>query len=409
MDELTPLLQDDESLSPIEVPADREQPVEVSIDGDGSDSNLIHRPTRRDSETTAANDSKGATSPPAVSQQDDDSLQSALNADDSQQSPPEAPQTVRPSKDKFVDLPLAGKTDVETVITGPDIAIESIEFLTPSGIRLSQLPDGSSAVLVDQEHGDQLAELAVIDGATVFRWSESAAKNSLSAKLSHGRFVLADGQSVYLRPSIETDPYTLSLDPRRMRPSWKLDAPLLPEFSRLELDLNVPASIDLAWHTPFNSTRPSRGTAIAILTPPDGESVAIAVKIDVDCSRKLTCRTQYGYRLAPSMPWRPLTQAGFVAENQQMNRSRESLLLRRELLGDNYKRAGVMEQRLMRRSVDKLDADIEQMEWLCDQMRDLGELAMEMQNTVSLDMHLYVQWPDSKQTVLKTSLSDREQ
>ncbi len=334
---------------------------------------------------------------------DDQSLEAVLSGEASDQDVAESPQQTRPSQDRFVELSSANDTAAETVIDQTGAAIERLEFPRPIPIVLSTPGDDGTVELINQESGNRIAHLTRSGPTTVLRWSESASKDRLAQKLLHGRLVLAGGEVVYLRPSIETDAYPISMDPRQLRPSWKLGGPLLPDVARLEIDLQVPDSIDLAWHTPLDLDRARHGTAIAILTPTDGETVAFAVKVDVDCSRKLTCRLQYGARLDSALPWSPLSQTRFVIEKTRLSRNRSSLLLQRDLFKQSYDSASAMERKMMRGRGERIDADLDRLDAMLDRMSMLGELAIRVHESVKLDLHAFVQWPDASQTLLRTT------
>ena len=332
-----------------------------------------------------------------------DTLESVLKSEISNQDAVEVPQQIRPSRDRFVELPPSDDRETETVIDQSAASIERLEFPHPFSIALSDPATDGTLDLINQQNGNRIAHLIRTGPATVFRWSDNAARDGQSQKLVHGRLVLSGGQSVYLRPSIETDPYSISLDPRRWRPSWLLGTPLLADVSRLEIDLSVPDSIDLAWHTPFDSARPHHGTAIAILTPTDGETVAIAVKLDIDCSRKLSCRMQFGGRLDPALPWIPLSRASFATEYASRTENLSKLVMQRGMFEQRYRSASQMDRTMMRTDGLRMDAAIERSEAVLERLDLLGELAVKIEQNAKLHLHALVQWPDATQTLLRTT------
>ncbi|WP_372899358.1 hypothetical protein, partial [Stieleria sp.] len=335
-----------------------------------------------------------------------ETLESVLQSDASDQDAAEVPQQTRPSADRFVELPPRGDSQTETVIDPSGGSVERIEFPSPVAIALSDAATDDTRNLINQQTGNPIAQLIRTGPATVLRWSDNAARDGLSQKLLHGRLVLSDGQSVYLRPSIESDPYPLSLDPRRWRPSWPLGAPLPADVSRLEIELSAPDSIDLAWHTPFDPEHPHHGSAIAILTPTDGETVAIAVKLDIDCARKLSCRMQFGGRLDPSLPWVPLSRESFAAENALWTENHRKLVMQRGMYKQSYSSANQMDRQMMRTRGQRIEADLERAEAVLERLTLLGELAVRIEQHVKLHLHALVQWPDAPQTLLRTTSQD---
>ncbi|MDV6032289.1 MAG: hypothetical protein F9B45_19820 [Phycisphaera sp. RhM] len=331
-----------------------------------------------------------------------ETLESVLHSDPSDQDAAEVLQPTRPSPDRFVELPPSGDSETETVIAPSAASVERIEFPSPNSITLSDAATDITRDLINQQNGNPIAQLIRTGPATVLRWSDNASRDGLSQKLLQGRLVLSDGQSVYLRPSIESDPYPLSLDPRRWRPSWPLGAPLPADVSRLELELSVPDSIDLAWHTPFDPAHPHHGSAIAILTPTDAETVAIAVKLDINCSRKLSCRMQFGGRLDPSLPWVPLSRESFAAENALWTETHRKLVMQRRMYKQSYSSANQMDRQMMRTRGQRIEADLERAEAILERLTLLGELAVRIEQHVKLHLHALVQWADAPQTLLRT-------
>ncbi|WP_145208542.1 hypothetical protein [Planctomycetes bacterium TBK1r] len=335
-----------------------------------------------------------------------ETLESVLQSDASDQDAAEVPQQTRPSADRFVELPPRVDSQTETVIDPSAGSVERIEFPSAVAIALSDAATDDTRNLINQQTGNPIAQLIRTGPATVLRWSDNAARDGLSQKLLHGRLVLSDGQSVYLRPSIESDPYPFSLDPRRWRPSWPLGAPLPADVSRLEIELSAPDSIDLAWHTPFDPEHPHHGSAIAILTPTDGETVAIAVKLDIDCSRKLSCRMQFGGRLDPSLPWVSLSRESFAAENALWTENHRKLVMQRGMYKQSYSSANQMDRQMMRTRGQRIEADLERAEAVLERLTLLGELAVRIEQHVKLHLHALVQWPDAPQTLLRTTSQD---
>ncbi|QEF99904.1 hypothetical protein Mal15_39710 [Stieleria maiorica] len=344
---------------------------------------------------------------PGMDVADDVTLEDVLSTDAPEQDVPEVLQETRPSEDRFVELPPASDTAAESVIDQTGATIERLDFPSEIPIVMSGPDEDGTTELINQQSGNRIAQLTRSGPSTVLRWSESASKDRLAQKLLHGRLVLSGGEIVYLRPSIETDAYPISMDPRELRPSWKLGGPLLPEVARLEIDLQVPDSIDLAWHTPLDPNHARDGTAIAILTPTDGETVAIAVKMEIDCSRTLSCRLQYGARLDSAMPWSSLSQASFAMENTALVRNRSKLLLQRDLFKQSYGAASTMERTMMRGRGERIDAELERLDATIDRMSMLGELAIRVHESVKLNLHAFVQWPDAAQTLLRTKAKDQ--
>lgn len=335
----------------------------------------------------------------------DQGLQQLLEGKSNEPDGPENAQGIRPAQSRFVRLPAAKQTDQPLRINAEGVAVESLEF--PSEIPIELSASGEDKALIATETGIRIAGLSANGESTTLAWTEEAKDQKVSSQLVHGRLIDANGDSIYLRPSIETDAFQLSLNPRHMRPSWKLGAPIHPNASRLELDLEVPESLDLAWVTPFNPTRPRRGTAVAVLTPKDGETVSLAIKITAECDRKLTCRIQFAGRLDDTLGWMPLTGQGLLQSAEQLNGQDAVLQSRIEQSEGSLAYASLSESRFTKRRIKGLKDQQKELAAIRERMTLLALLAMELESSVKLRPHLYVQWPGSeRQTILQVGESE---
>jgi hypothetical protein len=316
---------------------------------------------------------------------------------------PESPQRIRSTERKFVQLPPRRDTGTRVTVGELGGAIRRIEFPVELPIAFAEPNGQDSAELINQRNGNTIARLTRKSGRTGFQWSENAQKESPAAQMVHGRLIDAAGESVFLRPSIETDPLHLSIDRKEMRPSWELDGPILRNASQLEIDLSVPPNIHLDWIRPFNSTRPSDGSAVALLTPTNRETVAILVQVKVKCSSRLTCEMQYAARLDPNLPWHALTKEGF----EQANRIVESRLVNLAVgpTRSDWVYAGSDEATRLRikRQQDLVNQQREELESASNRLEMLSDLVSQMESSVTLKMHLFVRWPDARQTILRTT------
>ncbi|MCA9137791.1 MAG: hypothetical protein KDB00_13560 [Planctomycetales bacterium] len=385
-----------------ELPAPTEQPVDLDLSFSTLDETFLSNIPQPDVILDGASLSMEAKASGDQSGEANRSLGDVLDGDNAEDDVPELPQDTRPTVDRFVDLPPEAKTDLITTIDDLGVAIRRIEFPFDSPIELASAAADGSLDVVDRKTGNPFARLSTDGKSTQFAWLEDAANNGAASQLIHGRLIDENGGTIFLRPSIESNPFALSLDQRRRRPSWTIGAPILPDLTRLEIDLAVPKTIDLAWQNPFNAARPRRGSAVAILNPKDGETVSIAVKMDIECTRKLTCKMHYAYQLGPNMAWWPLTESGFAEHSNLIKTNWEHIEFRRVQAEQDYGSAGIADRKLMKRKMDDIQRIQEQLEQIAERMRMLRSLAVEIETNVTLSMHLYVQWPDSQQTLLRT-------
>lgn len=315
---------------------------------------------------------------------------------------PESEQPVRVAKTRFVELPTTSKTNSVAVVDAAGVELRAIEFPQDVPISMSA-PDLRDTVnLVNDRTGVVLASLRRdASGARVFQWVQGAANDSLSNRFVHGRLVDANGGLIYLRPAIEADGMPLALNIRN--PSWSLGAPILRAASELQLELSVPDSIDLAWQTPFNVTRPRKGEAIAILTPTDGETVAVAIKLKVETDRRLSCKLEYACRLDPKWRWMPLTEAGLSDFQQRFQQYEDQFGMYKRGIEQQYDLASSNERSFLREQKAKMEVAEQELKLMRQRLAMLTSLISQMETQVGLELHLYVQWPESQQTILRTA------
>lgn len=318
---------------------------------------------------------------------------------------PESPQRIRAADVQFVALPRALNPDKSAKVPGTPSDFESIEFPIDIPVRLDP-PDaeGKPVTLVSLRDQEGLAEIRAGESGTQFAWTDLAKANSTAAQVHHGKIKLTGGGTIYMRPAIETDPMRLRLAVRDANPSWDIGWPILPKVSRLEIGVQAPDDIEYAWIEPFDPKNARRGRAIAVVTPPDGESVAIAVQFNVRCSSKLSCRLRYAARLDPSQPWQPLTKSSLIQISNSILSQRNSMATRRQTFQQFYDSADTTQRRMMRRKRDDMERAAEQLDATFKRIDLLRSLATTIEDQVRVSLRLSVQWPDGQsQTILQTT------
>ncbi|MEO1529147.1 MAG: hypothetical protein AAFX06_27315 [Planctomycetota bacterium] len=318
---------------------------------------------------------------------------------------PDSPQRIRAADVQFVALPRSLDSSQLAKVPGAAADFESIVFPIDVPVRLSR-PDDEQAPLMLVSLSDQknLAEIITKDGGSKFAWTDFAKADSASKQIQHGKITKSDGGTIFMRPAIEADPMKLLLGVRDSHPSWDIGWPILPKVSRLEVDILAPEDVEYAWVEPVDPTKPRRCRAVAVLTPPDGESVAIAVQFNIRCGSKLSCHLKYAARLDPSQPWQPLTKSGLNQISRSIVSQQHSMATRRATFEQFYSNADSMQRRLMRRKQEEMERAAEQIDATAKRIELLRSLAANLEDRVQVSFRLFVQWPDGQQqTILQTA------
>lgn len=330
-----------------------------------------------------------------------ETLDKALELPEQPSNIPEAPQTIRPAPSRYAQLPTSPKPGRPAKVAKSGTQVVALDF--PVHFPIDLVVESNGALLVNSKTDTTIGKLFKDERGVMFDWEEPAIRDSFAKRLMHGRLGPLTGQPIYLRPSIETDPFHLSLRARDTHPTWNLGGEILSNVTRLDVELNVPNSLEYGWSEPFDSTDPSRGSAVAILTPPDGESVAVAVQVNVRCDRRLSCNLKYAARLAPSEPWLPITREGLMRAGQGVTQELSILNNSKDNFDRMYAAGDSAARRLLRKKGDVIEESLKLAETTMERLTTLKTLVEAIEESVTLDLHLYVQWADDQQTILRTS------
>jgi hypothetical protein len=277
----------------------------------------------------------------------------------------------------------------------------------PYDVEVTIKPSGDLWTIIDGRSTDTIATLGQTDDDLTFAWTDRAASAPGSRSLHHGRLTTNDVSSFYLRPSIESDPWPIRLDQPDMRPTWDLQSPLPPSVTRLSVDFGLPEELEMTWVEPIPIDSPRRARGLAIMKPLDGESVDLAVKFDIRCSRKLSCRLRYAARLDSSMPWQLVSRPLLDQFSNQLATQAELVSREADRLQSVYEMAGTRGKRIIRikqKHNDDLAATLRQ---FADRVAELQSLIAAVESNATLQFRVWIQWPESQQTVF-SSLSSLE-
>ena len=238
--------------------------------------------------------------------------------------PEESPQVTRTSPVRSVQLPPPSDVDTAVALTRGPIGPLQLEFPCDVALKLRQSDQGSE--VVDAGKAVAVGRIQSHDHGATFTWSSQAGKVSTASSLVHGRLKVAAGEVVYLRPTVQADPWPIDLQRHDVRPTWDLHAPLPPRVARLSIEFQLPAEVEQGWIEQLDATSPHRTRGLAVLSLRDDESVSLGMRFDIRGGRKLSCRVRYAARLGPEAVWqvvsRPLLEQfadaiGHTVRNQQ--------------------------------------------------------------------------------------------
>ena len=201
---------------------------------------------------------------------------------------------------------------------------------------------------------------------------------------------------------MQASPHRLSLDRRQRRPSWELGERIVADATRLELALvSEDDDVQVIWKRPFNQTRPEKGIAEAVLTVAGKETVSIYVRTTVKCSHKLSCDFRFAAQLAPHLPWFPLDSDTLQISAETIATMRKELDQIRIQFENASRYASIAQRRLISDKMRQLSESMENLDQADERLVALRKLLASIESNVSLQTHLYVKWPDSRQTLFR--------
>lgn len=241
---------------------------------------------------------------------------------------------------------------------------------------------------------------------TSIRWQSPPERSASASSLIHGRFRDTVGNVVYLRPGIESDPLEISLDQFDVMPTWDLRYAIPPRDTRISVDFDLPQDLELAWIEPVDPESVRRGRAAAVLTCPDYEGVSLGVRMDVRCTRKLSCRIRYAARLDSSMPWQTVSTPLLQSFNAQMQSQADLIAREADRLSNVYDMAGTMGRRIIRIKQKRNDAFADQVDAILERTVQLETLIAKVESSAQMRINVWVQWPDTAQPLLNMTAAN---
>ena len=364
--------------------------------------------TRPSVQSSNNNDQQGV-SPQPEPTGDEDSNQAILSDDslDGDQ-PDELQQPTHNAISGSIELPPMDQTDPMVIDDQFSIASTTekltLKFPTEMEMTIQPRDDSSGWSVVEKKGSKILAKLDVAKNNLTFAWAEGAEKISGSRSLHHGRIISSDGSAFFLRPEIEAESWQIRLDRSDMRPTWNLGSPLPPSVTRLSVDIDLPEDLEMTWVEPIPMDSPRRARGLAILKTLDGESVDLAIKFDVRCSRKMSCRLRYAARLDSSMPWQ-LVSRDLLDQFASQLAGREALVSREaDRLQNVYDLAGTRGKRIIRIKQKYNDGLADSLRQYVVRVAELQSLIARVENNAAIRFRIWVVWPSGdEQTVFVTA------
>jgi hypothetical protein len=345
-----------------------------------------------------------------------------LAEEDEENAPAESPQPTRVAAVRAVELPPVDDAETRCVVAEGQLVEPLLQFpfdvpLQMDRAAANQEPADSEPPtalrILDRTDGDVIAYVDVTNHQSRFRWTDQAQGSPAAKSLFHGR--IRDGQqTIYLRPSIEADAWKISFDRSDTRPTWDLGSILPPRVTRLATDLKVLGgdqknSIEFGWIEPVESTSPRRTRGLAIVTPPDGETVAVGLRFDIRCSRTLSCRVRTFGRLDPEAPWQLVSRPMLDRVADQLTTRATRLSHLSTQIETVYSKSDARQRRQLAPQRDAIKGQADRVQMIADRVAALWSLIGRIENEVEIQTRLWVQWPDeTEQDLFATASTEQE-
>jgi hypothetical protein len=320
--------------------------------------------------------------------------------------PDESPQRTTASMVMAAELGPVKQTDAATQLSASSLTGLELEF--PFDVPLKMAEDDSGWNIHDERAGAIIAKVTSGTDGTELRWSDQAIGSSTASALTHGRITDASGGMIFLRPRIEADPWRIRVDEPDLMPTWNLRFPIPPRAARLSVAFDLPEGIEQAWVEPIAAESLRRTRGLAVLRPRDDENVALGMRLDVRCGRKLSCRIRYAGRLDSTTPWQIVTAARLAQFADQLTHQAALVSKEATRLAKVYELAGSEGKRILRVKRDRNDAQAETLRTGLRRVAQLQTLIAALEAEGSLRIRVWVDWPDTQQDLLILRADDRE-
>ncbi len=319
--------------------------------------------------------------------------------------PEESPQATRASEFQSIQLPPPDKVDVVTELSVSARRWFHLEFPFEVPLGLRDADSGREIIDVHQEVA--VATIKIGPDSMRHRWTAAASKTASSTSLIHGRLKTDSGETVYLRSSIEADPWPIDLERADVRPTWDLLGPMPPRVTRLSIEFQLPEDVEEGWIERIEPTSPRRSRGLAVLTPAKGESVSLGIRFDIRGGRTLSCRVRYAARLDPASPWHVVSRPMLEELADQLVSQSEILSGQITQMSTMYSQADSSQRRVLAPRRAAIELRGKSLRELSDRVAKLQSLVSKVEAGANLNLRVWVEWPDGPQTLLETKAADQ--
>jgi len=327
----------------------------------------------------------------------------AIEQLDIDQPPPhESPQPTRQAPVLAVDVGQPEEHSTPITLAERPLQQPQLDFSLELPVELIQEPDQPLWRVRDVRKEVELASIESSATAANWLWSQSATDSPLSSNLIHGR--ISDGDTtIFLRPQIDTDPWSFDLSNRDVMPTWDLGYPLPPHAGRIEVDFRLPEGLEYAWIEPIEATEPKRTRGLAAIKPEGNEDIALGVLLNIRCTRKLSARVRFGARLGPQSTWSLISRPALDQFAQQTSIKAAMVETQAERLADAYRQHTQPSQRkVIRKRQEHHEQILEKFSNLMQRISELQTMLASLESGGAIKFRLWVQWPDRDQEILVT-------
>jgi hypothetical protein len=363
-----------------------------------SDPTSVPDATSQDSDSAVSNDS----SEPKFAGPVDSQL------DKEEPIPEESPQQTRQSTVSAVQL--RAIDDSEAVVTLAESSLTGLDVDFPYDVPLEVKSEDSGWSIRDTRKDVVLATIRSVEDRTELSWTDTAKQSPNAVALANGRITNDDDGTIFLRPTIESDPWKFRFDQSDVMPTWNLNHPIPPRVARLEVEFELPDKVEFGWVEPIEPSELRRTRATAIIAPVDDEEISLGIRFDIRCSRKLSCRMRFAARLDPSMNWQIVSTPSLNQFADQLTDYATMVSNEAERLAKVY---SSLDNRAARRHIrNKQDHNKKltaQVTTAAERVAKLQTLMAQLESDGAIGFRVWVEWPDTEQTLLSARTPEAEE
>ena len=321
--------------------------------------------------------------------------------------PTESPQETRPMPAASVQLADPGEVDVPVLLA--DRPLQELKIAFPYDVPVEVKQQDDVWAIRDKRKDVTLAVIRRSEQGTELNWSKTAKQSPVVSSLVHGRLKDDADNSIYLRPQVESDPWAFDFQKTDVMPTWDLGGPVPPQVSNLEVKFQLPDDIEFGWIDPVEATEIRRGRGTAVINVAGEEEVAVAIRFDVRCTRKLAIRMRFAARLDPSMNWQIVSNPLLTQFSNQLAERASMINHESDRLAKVYRSLDQRDaKRYIRNKQDHVKDLSKQTETAAKRVAKLQTLMARLESEAKIGFRVWVDWPDGQQDLLTAMGTDQE-